>query len=44
MLRMIARSKFSPGLNCLEDVSLGKRDFFMEVGQDLLSLFKKFKN
>jgi len=31
MLRAIAQGKFSPGLNCLEGMSVEKRDFSVDV-------------
>ena len=41
MLRAMARIKISPGLNCLENVSMGRRDFSGEVESDFLLLFKR---
>ena len=40
-LRVIVRGKFSPGLNCLEDISVRRRDFSVEVEPNFLALFKK---
>ena len=34
------RCKFSPGLNCLENKSLGRRDFSVEEWQNFLELLK----
>jgi len=41
MLRVIIHGKFSPGLNCPEDISVGRWDFYMEVNPDFLALFEK---
>jgi hypothetical protein len=38
-LRVIVRGKFSPGSNCLEDISVGS-GFLREGGPDFLALFK----
>ena len=41
MLRGVVQGKFSPGFNCLENKSLGRKDFFAEVQSDFLVSFKK---
>jgi hypothetical protein len=40
-LRVIVRGKFSPGLNCLEGLSVGRGDFFMGGKTGFPALFKK---
>ena len=44
MLSVIARGKFSPGLNCIEKLSVGRRDFSMELELDFLVLLKMIRN
>jgi len=44
MLRVIVQGKFSPGLNCLEDIFVGRRDFSVEVHPDFLALLRKIRN
>ena len=34
------RNKISSGLNCLEDLSVGEANFFLEVEPNFLALFK----
>ena len=41
MLRVIVRGKFPPGLNRLEDVSVRRMDFSVEMVSDFSALFKK---
>ena len=40
ILRVIVQGKFSPGLNCTEDISVGG-DFSVEVESGILALFEK---
>ena len=40
-VKVIIRGKFSPGLNCPEDISYGEGDFSVEVEPGILVLFKK---
>ena len=41
LLRVIFQWKFSPGLNCLENKSVERRDLSVEVLPDFPALFKK---
>jgi hypothetical protein len=40
MLRVIFRGRYSPGLNCLENVSVGRRHFSVVAEPDFLAFFK----
>ena len=41
MLSVTVRGEFLPGLNCLEEISLGTKNFSVDVELDLITLFKK---
>jgi hypothetical protein len=41
MLKVIVRGKFSPGLNCLENISVGRRGFLLSWSQISLRYLEK---
>ena len=41
MLKVIIQGEFSPGLNCPEDICMGREIFAVEVEPGILDLFKK---